>query len=372
MDAPLPPTPSRARSGAAVRAKSHVLGPGRPGGRAATPWVLTATLALTLAVGCGGDGTGEPKPGPAAGPGAGAGAAAEGPGGPTSSVGPEDLMEPLVGERRLAPEAIEVDPLALMPAGLPIGDEDRERIAALVRSLQPLDPTLTSDHHDRWFIDNKVLMEQLEASERPELGWAALHAYSNYPQRHHAIRKTLLTVGARVAPEEAAPLLAELAFSYGYYIEDRSEALLLLAEVDPEALFAGSRAHLERQGRPEQTGPNDEFHVEAWRVACETSGRSMVPMMSQVATNLALEPYARVIAVRALAPFADDPRAEGAIRTALVESTGDGYLRRISAQTVLDGFPKETACELLAEVAAREADVNFARFLDDVIQTNCR
>ena len=299
------------------------------------------------------------------------------PGSPTDggfkpSIAPQDLIEPLVGERRLAPDAIEVDPMALMPAGLPITDEDRALVAELLRSLQPLDPTLTSDHHDRWFMDNKILVERLEASDRPEVGWAALHAFTNYPQRHHAIRRTLLAVGAHVAPNEAEPLLAELAFTYGHFIEDRSEALLLLAEVAPEAFIAGAEEHLRRLGLPEQTGPNDEFYVEGWRVACEQSGRSPVPMMAQVATNLALEPYARVIAIRTLGPHADDPRASGAIRTALVESSGNGYLRRVSAQTVLSSFPKETACELLKEVASREADVNFSRFLDDVIQMNCR
>ena len=345
-----PTTADEARTGLHGRAMSHVTARGP-----ALPIALLALLA-----GCGGGDVPAPEPAPSA----------EAP--PTSSIRPEDLMEPLVGERRLAPEAIEVDPMALMPPGLPISDEDRALIAELVRSMQPLDPTLTSDHHDRWFIDNKMLIERLEASVRPEVGWAALHAYSNYPERNHSIRKTLLQVGARVSPGEAAPLLAELAFEYGYFIEDRSEALLLLAEVAPEAFFEGAREHLRRQGRPTQTGPNDEFYVAGWKTACEKAGRSVVPMMSQVATNLAIEPYARVIAVRALAPFADDPRAEGAIRTALVESTGDGYLRVVSAQAVLSGFPKETACRLLSEVAARESNINFARFLDDMIQTNCR
>ena len=60
-------------------------------------------------------------------------------GGFKPSIAPQDLIEPLVGERRLAPDAIEVDPMALMPAGLPITDEDRALVAELLRSLQPLD-----------------------------------------------------------------------------------------------------------------------------------------------------------------------------------------------------------------------------------------
>lgn len=323
------------------------------------------SLIVTAALASCSDGDVKGDPGPA-------GTAPAGSATFTPSISPEDLIEPLVGERRLAPDALEIDALALMPEDLPISDEDREQVAELLRSLQPLDPTLTSDHHDRWFMDNKILVERLEATSRPQVGWAALHAFTNYPQRHHSIRRTLLALGARVSPKEAEPLLAELAFTYGHFIEDRSEALLLLAEVNPETFFAGAEAHIQRQGKPKQTAPNDEFFVEGWRVACERSGRSPVPMMAQVATNYALEPYARVIAVRSLAAHADDPRASGAIRTTLVESTGNGYLRMVSAQTVLASFPKETACELLTEVRGRESDVNFARFLDDVIQTNCR
>jgi hypothetical protein len=329
-----------------------------------TPMLLAMSAAALLTACSGGSGGGDDGEGSAGLPLA--------PDDFVPSISPEDLIEPLVGERRLAPDAIEVDALALMPPSLPISEQDREQVAALLRSLQPLDPTLTSDHHDRWFMDNRILLERLEATGRPELGWAALHAFTNYPQRHHAIRRTLLELGARVSPNEAEPLLAELAFTYGHFIEDRSEALVLLAEVAPETFFAGAEAHIQRQGKPQQTAPNDEFFVEGWRVACERSGRSPVPMMAQVATNYALEPYARVIAVRSLGAHADDPRASGAIRTTLVESTGDGYLRRVSAQTVLASFPKETACALLNEVAQREADVNFARFLDVVIQSNCR
>ena len=285
---------------------------------------------------------------------------------------PLETSVPIYGDRRLSRDAIEIKPYELMPRDLPITEADRQQIVKLLRALQELDPTLTSDHHDKWFIQNKRLVQELEMSTRPEIGWAALHAFSHYPERHFPIRRTLLAIGARVSPKEAEPMLAELAFNYDYYIEDRSEALLLLAETSPAVFFEGARPYIERQGKPFQTAPNDEFFVRGWLTACEQSGESPVEMMAQVATNLALEPYARVVAVRALGKHADDPRASGAIQTTLVESTGNGYLRRISAQTVMDGFPRETACALLQAVMNRDSDLNFARFLDDMIQLNCR
>lgn len=291
---------------------------------------------------------------------------------PVLEIKDSDLMEPLVGEKRLAAEAIEIDPYALMPRDQPITAEAREEIAALLRSLQPLDPTLTSDHHDRWFIENKRLVQRLERDTRPEVGHAALHAFTNYPVHHVPIRRTLLEIGARVSPVEATPLLAALAFNYGHKMDYRAEAVLLLAEASPETYFEGARRFLEREGNPTETAPNDEFFVRGWLIACELTDTDPTPMMASVATNFAMEHYARVVALRELADHADDPLASGALRTVLVESTGNDYLRRIAAQSILKGFPRETACTLLQTVLSRESSMGFARFLDDMVQQNCR
>ena len=88
--------------------------------------------------------------------------------------------------------------------------------------------------------------------------------------------------------------------------------------------------------------------------------------------NMALEPIARYVAIEALADHADDPLARATLQEALVESTGDGYLRRKAAQGIIKGFPSEDACALLQEVLRNESDQNMARFLDDMFQTNCR
>lgn len=295
-----------------------------------------------------------------------------GPAGTGPAADDGNLMEPIFGERRLAKEAIEIDALALMPADLPISEEARQEIADLLRAMQPLDPTLTSDHHDRWFILNKRRIDALMLDTRKDVGFAALHAFTNYPKRDNAVRRTLLGVGARVSPDEAAPLLAELSFNYGHNIEDRAEALLLLGEIAPETFFEGARPYLERQKQPFQTAPQDEFFARGWMNACNASETSPVPMMSQIATNLALGDYARVFAIERLGDHATDPLARAALQTVLVESTGNGYLRRKSAQSVLRGFPREQSCALLASVMELESDINMKRFLDDMIQTNCR
>ncbi|MFT7168145.1 MAG: hypothetical protein ACI80K_001270, partial [Paracoccaceae bacterium] len=286
--------------------------------------------------------------------------------------GDDNLMEPLVGERAYSSEAIEINPFEIMPRDLPITDEHRAEIYELLVNLQPLLIELTSDHHDRQFILNKRRIEALEQDDRPEVGFAALHAFTNYPGEDFQSRRTLLRIGARVAPTEATKLLEQLSFTYGYRMGDRAEAVLLLAETDPAALMQGARPYLERKGRRFQTAPSDEFYARAWVKACDRSGESPVPMMADVAMNLAMEPIARYVAIDALAEHGDDPLARATLQEALVESTGDGYLRRKAAQGIIASFASEDACAILKEVLDNESDQNMARFLDDMFQTNCR
>jgi hypothetical protein len=119
-----------------------------------------------------------------------------------------------------------------------------------------------------------------------------------------------------------------------------------------------------------QTMPPAEFLVRAWCTACDKTGRSPVPELCDVATNLFQEESARVRAVKELG-HRPDPRGEKALRAILVESTGDGYLRRMAAQGLRDTLPRETACGVFQQVADREADLNFLRFLADMLDKNC-
>ena len=209
--------------------------------------------------------------------------------------------------------------------------------------MQPLKESLTSDHHDRQYILNRRRVERLEREDRLDVGWAALHAFTNYPERNAVLKNRLLRIGARVSPDEARNLLVELTFNYGYPIEDRTSALEFLPEVDPAAVFEGAPAILEREGRRTQTAPEDEFFVAAWLKACEVSGNDPVPMMASVATNFALDPAARYSAVEALQAHADVPLARATLEQVLVESTGGGTsgARRLSRSSAVS---REEAC----------------------------
>ena len=264
-----------------------------------------------------------------------------------------------------------VDAFTLVPAGLPVPDAARQEIADLVALLQPLDPTLTSNHHDEQYWREKARIEALERREK-EVGWAALHAFCNYPERDFKVKRTLLRVGARAAPEEAKALLEALTFTYGFPIEDRTEACLLFAEVAPERYKELARPFLVRRGVLRETLPDDEFLVKGWVKACEASGTSASEVMADVATNLMIDGYARVVALRALGSGEQTPEARGALQTCLIESMGDGFIRRVAAQQILNAFAREDACALLREVFSREADPAMATFLDELLQERCR
>ena len=78
------------------------------------------------------------------------------------------------------------------------------------------------------------------------------------------------------------------------------------------------------------------------------------------------------IAAKRMREFSLEPIGQRALESCLVESSGDGYLRRMSAQSLRDLLPSESACALFAEVARRESDINFRAFLLDMMQRNCR
>lgn len=68
----------------------------------------------------------------------------------------------------------------------------------------------------------------------------------------------------------------------------------------------------------------------------------------------------------------DEPLARQALLAILTESTGNAYMRRLAVQGLVRTLPREEACQLFAEIADREADLNFALFLTDVLDKNCR
>ncbi len=243
-----------------------------------------------------------------------------------------------------------------------------QQVGELIEAFSPLDRTVTSDISDAKFIHGQKVQAELSKAG-PAVGHAALMALQLKTEKPVDVERALLTVAAHADPLETVPLLESLLTQYGASLSLRTEGTLLLAEVAPARALELLEPLVTKQ-KQSSTMPDQEFLVKAWVIACDKTGRSPVPELCDVATNLFQPGYARVLAVRELGKR-PDPRGEAALRTILVESTGDGYLRRITVQSLHALLPRETACELLHEVAAKEADLNFLRFLADAIEKWC-
>lgn len=245
------------------------------------------------------------------------------------------------------------------------------RVAKLIELWTPLPKTVTSDISDKRFIDARALEAELSAAGA-EVGREALVRLRQdtgvkYPQD---VERALLTVAAKAAPEDSRVLLENLVTQYGTDLGLRTEATLLLAEVHPARALELLEPYV-RRTRQSQTLPPAEFLVRAWVTACEKAHTSPVPALVDVATNLFMEEAARTRAIQELGNHADDPLAAKAVSSIVIESTGDGYLRRKAVQSLVKMLPRETACTLLTSVADKEADTNMLLFLKDVLDKNC-
>ena len=241
----------------------------------------------------------------------------------------------------------------------------------LVEVSSPLDPTLTSDHHDRRLHEWKALREELRAAS-PELGREALARFeaveASTEEVPVLVRVNLLDVAAHAATEDTQPLLEQLTLEYGHKMDVRTEAMLLLGEVAP-ARAVELIGPLLTEKRT-STMPADEFMVKAYVRGCEGSDQDPVPVLVDVATNLFKQDAARHLAVQELGEQ-DSRLARQALRAILVESTGNAYLRRKAAQAIKKSMPREEACAIFRQVSQLEADFNFQTFLEDMIQDNC-
>jgi HEAT repeat protein len=254
------------------------------------------------------------------------------------------------------------------PPGGPAAESAVERVRELVQALQPIDPTLTSDLQDQKFLHGRELLSELRASDR-QVGLEALRVLREEGSEVVEVERALLDVAAHAAPEDTRPLLETLVTEYGPAMHLRAEAALLIGETSPEAAVRVLQPWLEKT-RPGRTMPPMEFLVRGWITACDKLGRSPVEVLADVATNLYMEEAARHLATRALGDH-PEPLAIKALESILTESSGNAYMRRLAAQGLVKVLPREEACALFLQVADREADLNFAQFLADVLDKNC-
>lgn len=245
-----------------------------------------------------------------------------------------------------------------------------QRIERLIELCTPLDPTLTSDHHDRQLHAERALVEELRRAG-PEVGRAALEAYEGHSTTAtpDLVRVRLLEVASHAAPELARPKLVGLLTQYGYPMLDRTESARLLAETSP-ATALELLEPMVSETRRSSTMPDDEFLVRAYVTACAGAKVSPVPVLARFVTNIYKQEAARHYAAQALGEH-PEPLGIKALEAVLIESTGNGYLRRKATQALRVALPAESACTIFRAVADREADMGFLEFLISMIEANC-
>jgi HEAT repeat protein len=111
--------------------------------------------------------------------------------------------------------------------------------------------------------------------------------------------------------------------------------------------------------------------LDAWTQAKEKRGEDPVPLLALVATDLQRTQDVRHLATRALGRHAS-PLGRQALETLLVESSGNGYIRRLALQSLLAILPREEFCAHIRKVQSNEADTDFILVLEAALDANCR
>ncbi len=292
-----------------------------------------------------------------------------------------DLLRALVNARKPLVGAVLLVALSISSCGpesqaqpaVAVAPAARQQIEELIEALKPLSPDLTSDILDRHFHLGQERLARAKSSSR-EVGLAALQRLREGAPTDkegvpiQPVEIGLLQAAAHAAPEDTRPLLEALVTQSGQSLYLRTEALLCLADTSPNRALEILEPMVTK-ARPNQTMPPAEFLVGAWITACGHTGRSPVKELADVATNLYYDETARIKAVKALRNYRE-PLASQTLMAMLIESTGDGYLRRMAAQGLLQLLSREDACRVLNTVLSREADPDLIRFLQDMIEKN--
>lgn len=257
---------------------------------------------------------------------------------------------------------------ASRPPGAAAVQADVEELRAALVS-----PELTAGSSEvgTWKQRRTAVMDRLKGGD-PAVGRELLRILREERRElDTAVRTGFLEVAAHCATDDAVPFLIEVFETYGEPLDLRTAACHQLAAVAPAEAVERLQPILV-QARPRQTWPAAEAMLEAFVKSCDATDAvdPKLEVLTRIATGILFDDAARYRALKELGEV-DHPLARQAIEAALVESTGNGYLRRKAAQALLAGAPDE-CCAVFERVAAHEADGNFLLFLEDMLEKNCR
>jgi len=242
-------------------------------------------------------------------------------------------------------------------------------IGDLIIALTPPPATSIPVVKSEYFATRKRTLQRLRSAS-PAHGAEALRVYREEPPSLPEVRAGLLDVAAHTTPGACEELLVQLTTTFGEDMLVRREATELLGECRPERAIQVLEPIL-RERYDGRTYPPEERMLEAWIRAKETRKEDPTPLVALIATDLQRPQDVRHLATRALGQH-DSPLGRQALETLLVESSGNGYIRRIALQSLLAILPREGFCELVKKVQSREADTDFILVLERALDESCR
>lgn len=254
-------------------------------------------------------------------------------------------------------------------------DADRQ-IRDLIAALAPAPASVNSAVQNDWFERYREVTDRLRVAG-PAVGQAALDKFNESDGEPLMLRRGLLRVAAYNLPTETAPLLEAIFEMYGEDLGLRTAAIEVLTETSPADAIRLVQPIMEKR-RPGKTYPEAERLVDCYAKAALAVdlGTEAQRVLSTYASDLFLDQTGRVMAIKALADY-PGAHTRGTLRTVLVESTGNGYLRRLSAKSLVnlakvDPETDAVLCDILTEIMNKEADTNFQQTLVNIIEKNCQ
>lgn len=239
----------------------------------------------------------------------------------------------------------------------------------LITALKPVEATAVPVVKSEWHLTRKRTLERLRKGS-PELGHEALRILREERPELAEVRAGLLDVAAHTAPGEAEPLLVDLVLHFGEDLLVRREATELLGRTAPQRAFQELEPVL-RERYDGRTYPPEEQMLSAWLEAARKLEKDPVPLLALIVTDISRQQDIRHLAARTLGSY-PSPLGRQALETVLVESSGNGYIRRIALQALQESIAKDEFCAEALRVQQNESDPAFIDFIESMLVTHCR
>jgi HEAT repeat protein len=249
------------------------------------------------------------------------------------------------------------------------GGTPAREIQDLLTALRPADAAAVPVVKSEWHLTRKRTLERLRRGS-PELGHEALRVLREERPELAELRAGLLDVAAHTAPPETEPLLVELVLTFGEDLLVRREATELLGRTAPQRALEVLEPVL-RERYDGRTYPPEEQMLSAWLDAARQLEHDPVPLLALIVTDIARQQDIRHLATRTLGSF-PSPLGRQALETVLVESTGNGYIRRLALQSLQESLAKEEFCAEALRVQQNESDPAFIDFIESMLVNHCR